>query len=43
MQATDPAFQEAGAGNVIVSLLHLYLMVFASEFIPLKEQAGGFF
>jgi hypothetical protein len=28
MNATDPAFQEAGAGNVIVSLLHLYLMVF---------------
>jgi hypothetical protein len=35
---TDPAFQEAGAGNVIVSLLHLYLMVFRGNSYHWKNK-----
>jgi hypothetical protein len=35
---TDPAFQEAGAGNVISQFIAPLFDGFQRQFIPLKEQ-----
>jgi hypothetical protein len=38
----DPAFQEAGAGNVMSVYCTFIWWFHQRQFIPLKEQAGGF-